>query len=93
MAANKLDAVKDGKVISLLKRLLKEIKAFMKSLLRQHEVEIDSLPDNMTIGDIADLLAYSNSKLILPGYQVEYTTPDAEGLPFQKMTFCGETKF
>lgn len=29
-----------------------------------------------TIGDIADLLAYSNSKLILPGYEVEYTTPD-----------------
>jgi hypothetical protein len=29
-----------------------------------------------TIGDLADLLAYSNSKLILPGYEVEYTTPD-----------------
>ena len=29
-----------------------------------------------TLGDLADLLAYSNSKLILPGYEVEYTTPD-----------------
>ncbi|HHX67180.1 MAG TPA: hypothetical protein GX708_03870, partial [Gallicola sp.] len=76
MTAEKLDKVKDGKLISLLKRLLKEIKAFMKQLLGQREVEIDKLPDNMTLGDIADLLAYSNSKLILPGYEVIYTTPD-----------------
>ena len=76
MTADKLDKVKDGKLISLLKRLLKEIKSFVKSLLNQKEVEIDKLPDNMTLGDIADLLAYSNSKLILPGYEVIYTTPD-----------------
>ena len=76
MTAEKLDAVKDGKLISLLKRLLKEMKAFMRSLINQKEVEIDKLPDNMTLGDIANLLAYSNSKLILPGYEVEYTTPD-----------------
>jgi len=76
MTAEKLDAVKDGKLISLLKRLLKEIKSFMKDILFQKEVEIDKLPDNMTINDLADLLAYSNSKLILPGYEVEYTTPD-----------------
>ena len=76
MTAEKLDAVKDGKLISLLKRLLKEMKQFVRSLLSLKEVEINKLPDNMTIGDIADLLAYSNSKLILPGYEVEYTTPD-----------------
>ena len=76
MTAKKLDAVKDGKLISLLKRLLKEIKAFVKELLGKKEIDIDTLPDNMTIGDIADILAYSNSKLILPGYEVEYTTPD-----------------
>ena len=28
----------------------------------------------MTLGDLSDLLAYSNSKLILPGSEVEYTT-------------------
>jgi hypothetical protein len=76
MTAEKLDNVKDGKLISLLKRLLKEIKSFVRSLLKQREVEIDKLPDNMTLGDLSDLLAYSNSKLILPGYEVEYTTPD-----------------
>lgn len=76
MTAEKLDAVKDGKLISLLKRLLKEMKQFVRSLLNQKEVEIDKLPDNMTLGDLSDLLAYSNSKLILPGYEVEYTTPD-----------------
>ena len=76
MTANKLDAVKDGKLISLLKRMLKEIKAFVKTLLKQREVEIDKLPDNMTLGDLSDLLAYSNNKLILPGHEVVYTTPD-----------------
>jgi len=76
MTADRLDKVKDGKLISLLKRLLKEMKAFVRSLLNQKEVEIDKLPDNMTLGDIADLLAYSNSKLILPGNEVVYTTPD-----------------
>jgi hypothetical protein len=74
--AGKLDNVKDGKLISLLKRLLKEMKQFVRSLINQKEVEIDKLPDNMTLGDIADLLAYSNSKLILPGNEVVYTTPD-----------------
>lgn len=76
MTAEKLDKVKDGKLISLLKRLLKEVKAFVRDLLSQREVEIDKLPDNMTLGDIANLLAYSNSKLILPGSEVVYTTPD-----------------
>ena len=78
MTAEKLDNVKDGKLISLLKRLLKEMKQFIRSLINQKEVEIDKLPDNMTINDLSDLLAYSNSKLILPGYEVEYTTPDNE---------------
>ena len=76
MTAEKLDNVKDGKLVSLLKRLLKEMKQFVRSLLNQKEVEIDKLPDNMTLGDIADLLAYSNSKLILTGNEVVYTTPD-----------------
>ncbi len=76
MTAEKLDNVKDGKLISLLKRLLKEINNFIKDLLKQREVEIDKLPDNMTLGDISNLLAYSNSKLILPGNEVVYTTPD-----------------
>jgi hypothetical protein len=38
----------------------------------------------MTLGDLSDLLAYSNSKLILPGYEVEYTTPDNENLKLIK---------
>jgi len=76
MTADKLNSVKDGKLISLLKRLLKEMKSFMRSLFRQKEIDIDSLPDNMTLNDLADLLAYRNSKLILPGNTIEYTTPD-----------------
>jgi hypothetical protein len=34
----------------------------------------------MTISDLANLLAYSNSKLILPGNKVIYTTQDNENL-------------
>jgi hypothetical protein len=81
MTAEKLNNVKDGKLISLLKRLLKEIKSYVKQLLSQKEVEIDKLPDNMTISDLANLLAYSNSKLILPGYEVIYSIGD--GLIFK----------
>lgn len=76
MTAEKLDAIKDGKLISLLKRLLKEMATFMRNLLRQKEIEVDKLPDNMTLNDIANILAYSNSKIILPGNEVIYTTPD-----------------
>lgn len=76
MTAGKLNVSKDGKLISLLKRLLKEMKAFVKALIGQKEVEIDKLPDNMTMEDLSDILAYSNGKLLLPGYGVEYTTPD-----------------
>lgn len=76
MTADRLDRVKDGKLISLLKRLLKEIASYVRSLLGAKEIEIEKLPDNMTLSDIADVLAYSNSKLILPGYEVLYTTPD-----------------
>lgn len=76
MTAEKLNNVKDGKLISLLKRLLKEMKEFMRSLFNKKEIEINELPDEMTLNDLANLLAYSNSKLILPGYRVKYTTPD-----------------
>jgi hypothetical protein len=31
---------------------------------------------DMTLNDLANLLAYSNSKIILPGSKVEYQTPD-----------------
>lgn len=74
--AGKIDATKNLKLVSLLKQLLGRIKAFVRNLLFQKEVEIAQLPESMTIGDIADLLAYSNNKLILPGNEVVYTTPD-----------------
>lgn len=76
MTADKLDNVKDGGLISLLKRLLKEIASNIRSLFTAKEIDVSKLPDNITLGNLSDLLAYSNSKLILPGYEVEYTTPD-----------------
>lgn len=74
--ADRLDKIKDSKLISLLKELLKKMKSFIRKLFNQKEIEISKLPDNMTLGNLADLLAYSNSKLILPGHEVIYTTPD-----------------
>ena len=76
MTANKLDAIKDKSLIGFLKEILKELSNFIRMMLREREIEIAKLPDNLTIGELSDLLAYSNSKLILPGYEVEYTTPD-----------------
>jgi len=77
MTAKKLDNLKDGELIHLLRILLKEMKQFVRSLINQKEVEIDKLPGNMTLGDLSDLLAYSNNKLILPGYEVVYSIGDA----------------
>jgi hypothetical protein len=76
MTADHLDIIQDGKLISLLKDLYNKIKSFLRDLLRQREVQIAELPDNMTLEDIAILLAYSNSKIILPGYEAKYITPD-----------------
>jgi hypothetical protein len=78
MVANKLDATKDSRIISLLRKLLGEIKLYVLELINLKEVEISKLPDNLTVDDLANLLAYSNSKLILPGYEVIYTTPDGK---------------
>jgi hypothetical protein len=74
--AKKLDDSKDANLISLLRKLLTEMKDFVKTLFRKKEIKVEDLPDNITLGDLSDLLAYRNSKIILPNYQVEYTTPD-----------------
>jgi len=74
--AGRLNETKDKNLISLLKELLKKINDFVKSLLTKKELEIAKLPDILTLSDLADILAYSNSKIILQGYEVTYTTPD-----------------
>ncbi len=76
--ANKLDAIKDRNLIDLLRELLKNIASYVKALLKSREVDVSKLSDNITLRDLSDILAYSNSKLILPGYAVKYTTPDNE---------------
>jgi hypothetical protein len=77
LTAGKIKETKENKnLISLLKRLLKEMTAYMRSLFNSKEIEIDKLSADMTLNDLANLLAYTNSKIILPGSRVEYTTPD-----------------
>lgn len=75
MAADKLDAKKDATLISKLKELWKQISDFVKSLLRQDGIKIDELPITTTLNDLAEIMAYGNNKIILPGYKVEYSTP------------------
>ena len=75
MAADKLDAKKDASLISKLKELWKQISDFVKSLLRQDGIKIDELPITTTLNDLAEIMAYGNNKIILPGYKVEYSTP------------------
>lgn len=75
MAAEKLDAKKDATLISKLKELWKQISDFVKSLLRQDGIKIDELPITTTLNDLAEIMAYGNNKIILPGYKIEYSTP------------------
>ena len=75
MAADKLDAKKDATLISKLKELWKQISDFVRSLLRQDGIKIDELPITTTLNDLAEIMAYSNNKIILPGWKIEYDTP------------------
>ncbi len=76
LTAGKLDEVKHKSLIGKLRQLLREVRESLKKLLTAKELEIIKLPENTTLGDLATVLAFSKSKLILPGYTVEYTTPD-----------------
>lgn len=73
---DKLNQYKDRSIIELFKGIFKKISAFLKSILKAKELEIANLPENMTIMDLANLFAYSKSNLLLPNYQVTYTTPN-----------------
>ena len=76
LTEGKLDKVKDKNLISLLKELLSQMTAYMRSLFNSKELDISKLKADMTLDELSTLLAYSNSKIILPGSKVEYTTPD-----------------
>ena len=76
LTADKLDKVKDKKLIYWLRQLLREMTAYLRSLFNSKEIEIDKLKADMTLDELSTLLAYSNSKIILPGSKVEYQTPD-----------------
>lgn len=76
MVADRIDKKQNRNLVNLLKELLKRISDIVKNLIGAKEIEIAKLPENLTLGDIADIIAYGNNKLILPGYEVKYTTPD-----------------
>ena len=47
-------------------------------MFKKRELHVSNLPETLTIGDLADLLAYRNSKIVLPGGDISYETPDGE---------------
>ena len=81
MTADKIDKKQNKNLISLLKELLKRLNEVIRRLITSRNVDLQNLPENATLGDISDIIAYSNSKLILPGYKVKYTTPDNVEFP------------
>lgn len=55
---------------------LEEIKDIIKKEYPHKEgIKIDELPITTTLNDLAEIMAYGNNKIILPGYKVEYSTP------------------
>lgn len=74
-AADKIDKVEDKKLWGYLKDLWNSISDFVKGLLKQDGIKIDKLPITTTLDDLANIMAYGNNKIILPGYKVEYQTP------------------
>jgi hypothetical protein len=82
--ADRLDRVKDKNLISLLKQLWQQMTDYIKSLFSSKEINISELKLEMTLGNLADLLAYGDSNIILPGNEVTYITPDES--TFQKVS-------
>ena len=75
--AGKIKETKENKgLITFLKQLLAEMTTYMRSLFNSKEIQINKLSADMTINDLSNLLAFTNSKIILPGNSIEYTTPD-----------------
>ena len=55
---------------------LEEIKEIIKKEYPHKDgIKIDELPITTTLNDLAEIMAYGNNKIILPGYKVEYSTP------------------
>jgi hypothetical protein len=84
LTAGKLNELTDKTLIAKLKKLLNAIRQYVKDLIKSKEIHVDNLAEDLTLGELSDILAYSNGKIILPGSEVEYTTPD--GVSFKTYT-------
>ena len=73
---NREDAIKNKRLITLLKELLKQMTSYIRSLFNSKEIDITKLKADITVSDLAKLLAYTDSNILLPNSTVEYTTPD-----------------
>ena len=75
LAAGKLEEKENATLKKKLLEFWKQISDFVRQLLLQDEIRIDELPITTTLNDLAEIMAYGNNKIILPGYKVEYSTP------------------
>jgi hypothetical protein len=79
LTAGKIKDTKENKnLISLLKQLLKQMTDYMRSLFSSKEIKVEGLRADITLEDLSNLLAYTNSKIVLPNTVIEYNTPDGE---------------
>lgn len=69
--SNRIDP-KENKLIQLLKELHFKIRNFINKVIFGDIPEVSKLPNFATLGDLADLFGYTNSKLIPPGATVKY---------------------
>jgi ribosomal protein S18 acetylase RimI-like enzyme len=63
------------KLLSQIKKWLKEMAAWVRDTLRKQGITIEDFPVDATIEDIGKLLGYSNQNIILPGFVQEFKTP------------------
>lgn len=78
LAAKKIDERNNKSLVSHLKELLNTISEAIRKLFNLKTIEIGELQSDLRVSDIANLIAYSNSKFVRPGYAIEYHTPDGK---------------
>jgi len=61
-----IDSVKDKGLFAVLKQLMASIKNIVKDILSHKKINIEMLPDNLTIKDLSDVLSFSKGKIKMP---------------------------
>jgi hypothetical protein len=73
-AANKIKGVKKNKnLISKLRELLSEMTSLIREVYKGKVIEVEKLSPTMTVNDLANLIAYTDKKFVLPGGSASFS--------------------